>query len=124
MRRAQLTSSSQGILEADIECRIFQTCKNRSRLARNISWSAVVVPNRVFDLVHRLALNLLFQHDSLTYVHVHHLAISSVAADGRCHHNQSISVHKIAYATLILRAVSGLGDQVESQGESGQREKK
>lgn len=54
-------------------------------------------------------------------MHVDHLSVSFVSTDRRRHDNQRILVHKVSYASFILRAVAMLCDQIELESE-GKRE--
>ena len=49
-------------------------------------------------------------------MHIDNLTISPIPADCRRNNDECIFVHKIPYASLILRAVARVCDKVEFQG--------
>jgi hypothetical protein len=48
-------------------------------------------------------------------MHIDHLSITPTTAHNSSNHDQSITVDKIPYTSLILCAVTRLGDEVEFQ---------
>ena len=55
-------------------------------------------------------------------MHINHLPIPPTPTNRRRHNHKRIPIHKVAYTSLVLRAVAGLCDEIEFQGEGEDRE--